>query len=232
MIGSMGHESRAALSMPGPARYGVAVLAVGIAWLLRTFLLTEAIDRSPFLAFGLAVLAAAVVGGFGPGLLATGLSCAIAVFFYLPPELALAVHDPFDGVQLGFFAAEGLVAATAGGLIRSAARDKPPRETVDRLAHLLERAEMARVEREGERPVGAGTSDGLVEPLTERELEVARLLVLGYSNTEIAAALFLSVNTVKTHLKNLYGKLGARTRTEAVARCLELQVLGDSAGPA
>jgi DNA-binding NarL/FixJ family response regulator len=191
--------------MPSRGRYAAALLAVGIAWLLRTLVLTQAIDRSPFLAFGLAVLAAALIGGFGPGLLATALSCAIAVFFYLPPELALAVHDPFDGVQLGFFVCEGLVAAAAGGLVRSAASGRPSPAHVDRLAHLLERA--------------------------EREIEIARLLVLGYSNEEIASAMYVSVNTVKTHLKNLYGKLAVRSRTEAVARCIELQLLSGPEEP-
>jgi DNA-binding CsgD family transcriptional regulator len=209
-------------SMPAPARYGAAIVAVGAAWLLRTLVLTEAIDRSPFLAFGLAVLASALIGGFGPGLLAMILSCAIAVFFYLPPELALAVHDPFDGVQLVFFIAEGLVAATAGGLVRLTASGRPSPAPVDRLARVLERAERARG---GTRPAA-----GLPEPLTERELEVARLLVMGHSNEEIAAAMFVSVNTVKTHLKNLYGKLAVRSRTEAVARCIELQLLSGPEG--
>jgi DNA-binding CsgD family transcriptional regulator len=209
--------------MPSRGRYAAALLAVGIAWLLRTLVLTQAIDRSPFLAFGLAVLAAALIGGFGPGLLATALSCAIAVFFYLPPELALAVHDPFDGVQLGFFVCEGLVAAAAGGLVRSAASGRPSPAHVDRLAHLLERAERARG---GTRPPAA-----LSEPLTEREIEIARILVLGYSNEEIASAMYVSVNTVKTHLKNLYGKLAVRSRTEAVARCIELQLLSGPEEP-
>jgi DNA-binding CsgD family transcriptional regulator len=198
-------------------RYGVAVVVVGAAWLLRSLVLTQAIDRSPFLAFGFAVLASALIGGFGPGLLAVVLSAIIAAFFYLPPELALAVHDPFDGVQLGFFVAEGLAAATAGGLAHRAAAPGGP-EASARLARLIERAERARggTARRPSRPI---------ESLTERELEVARLLALGYSNEEIAAALFVSVNTVKSHLKSLYGKLGARSRTEAVARCIEAQLL-------
>ena len=125
---------------PAWQRYAVAALAVGAAWLLRALVLTEAADRSPFLAFGLAVLVAAL-GGFGPGLFAMALSSAVAVFFYLPPELALTIHDPLDGLQLGFFMLEGVLAATAGGFIRRATVVRAHPSKPDRMAHLLDRAD-------------------------------------------------------------------------------------------
>jgi DNA-binding NarL/FixJ family response regulator len=53
--------------------------------------------------------------------------------------------------------------------------------------------------------------------LTEREMEVLRLLPRGLSNAEIAEELFVSPRTVQTHLTNLYGKLGVGGRAEAVA---------------
>jgi LuxR family maltose regulon positive regulatory protein len=59
---------------------------------------------------------------------------------------------------------------------------------------------------------------GLVEPLSERELEVLQLIAEGLSNPEIAARLFLSLNTVKGHTRSIYGKLGVHSRTQAVAR--------------
>jgi LuxR family maltose regulon positive regulatory protein len=65
----------------------------------------------------------------------------------------------------------------------------------------------------------------LVEPLSEREIEVLRLLVAGLSNREIAGKLVLSLGTVKTHIHNIYGKLGARNRAEAIARTRELELL-------
>lgn len=55
-----------------------------------------------------------------------------------------------------------------------------------------------------------------VEPLTDREREVLRLLAQGLSNKEIAQKLYLSVRTVEGHLANIYGKLHFRSRTEAV----------------
>ena len=65
----------------------------------------------------------------------------------------------------------------------------------------------------------------LIEPLTQRELEVLRLLVAGLSNREMASTLVLSLGTVKTHVHNIYGKLGVRNRAEAIARTRELALL-------
>jgi LuxR family maltose regulon positive regulatory protein len=65
----------------------------------------------------------------------------------------------------------------------------------------------------------------LVEPLTSRELDVLRLLAVGLSGPEIANTLIMSQNTVKTHLKNLYGKLGAHTRDEALQIARDLKLL-------
>lgn len=59
-----------------------------------------------------------------------------------------------------------------------------------------------------------------IRSLTERELGVARLVVDRHTNPEIAAELFLSVKTVETHLRNIFSKLGARSRAE-VARIVE-----------
>jgi LuxR family maltose regulon positive regulatory protein len=66
---------------------------------------------------------------------------------------------------------------------------------------------------------------GLIEPLTERELEVLRLLAAGRSNAEMAAELFVEQSTVKTHLIHLYSKLGVHSRTQAVARARALRLL-------
>ena len=65
----------------------------------------------------------------------------------------------------------------------------------------------------------------LGEPLSESELRVLRLLVDGRSLREVSKDLFLSLNTVKTHRRTIYRKLGVSTREEAVSRARELEVL-------
>jgi DNA-binding NarL/FixJ family response regulator len=65
----------------------------------------------------------------------------------------------------------------------------------------------------------------LVVPLSERELEVLRLLAEGSSNREIASALFLAEGTVKNHVTNVLGKLGARDRTQAALRARALGLI-------
>jgi LuxR family maltose regulon positive regulatory protein len=65
----------------------------------------------------------------------------------------------------------------------------------------------------------------LEEPLTERELDVLRLLAAGQSNPEIARVLYVEVNTVKTHVKHLYGKLGVHSRDQAIWRARELTLV-------
>ena len=67
--------------------------------------------------------------------------------------------------------------------------------------------------------------DGLVENLSERELEVLRLIANGLSNKKITEALFVSLSTVKTHLRNIYGKLNVHSRTEAIVRAKALGLL-------
>jgi LuxR family maltose regulon positive regulatory protein len=65
----------------------------------------------------------------------------------------------------------------------------------------------------------------LVEPLSERELDVLRLIAEGLTNQEIADRLVLSLRTVKWHAGNIYGKLGVKNRTQAVARARSLGIL-------
>jgi LuxR family transcriptional regulator, maltose regulon positive regulatory protein len=65
----------------------------------------------------------------------------------------------------------------------------------------------------------------LSEPLSERELEVLRLVASGRSNREIARELYVSLATVKTHINNTYRKLGANSRTRAVARARDLNLV-------
>jgi len=71
----------------------------------------------------------------------------------------------------------------------------------------------------------AAAPPGLVEPLTDRELEVLRLLAAGRSNQRIARDLVVALDTVKKHVTHILGKLGAANRTEAAARARQLGLI-------
>ena len=83
----------------------------------------------------------------------------------------------------------------------------------------------ARLERLERRLEGRSRAPVLADPLTEREVTVLRLLRSALSRREIAAALNLSENTIKTQIKSIYGKLGVSTRGEAIARGQQLGIL-------
>lgn len=68
-------------------------------------------------------------------------------------------------------------------------------------------------------------SQPLIDPLSERELEVLALIAQGLTNQEIGRRLYLSLNTVKVHTRNIYSKLGVNNRTQAVAQSRELGIL-------
>jgi LuxR family maltose regulon positive regulatory protein len=76
-----------------------------------------------------------------------------------------------------------------------------------------------------EREVKPSPSQPLIEPLSDREVEVLRLMAGGLSNPEIAAELYVAVSTIQTHCKNIYGKLGVHRRWDAVRRAQELGLI-------
>ena len=69
------------------------------------------------------------------------------------------------------------------------------------------------------------TAQALAEPLSEREFDVLKLLAAGLSNREIGENLYVGINTVKTHIRNIYGKLNVRSRTQAIAQAKKLNLL-------
>jgi DNA-binding NarL/FixJ family response regulator len=89
-----------------------------------------------------------------------------------------------------------------------------PSITVRLLSHVAERVAPA-----------ANASLTPAQPLTERELDVVRLIARGRTNTEIAQELFVSLSTVKTHLGNIHNKIGARNRVEVAAWAWESGVV-------
>jgi len=128
-----------------------------------------------------------------------------------------------------------LTLAEPGGFIRTFVDEGPP------MARLLYEAAtrgigpdyarrllVAFPEPEPEQPdpsKSQAPESAMIEPLSERELEVLQLIAEGLTNREIATRLFLSLNTVKGHTRNIYGKLGVNSRTQAVARARSLGIL-------
>ena len=72
---------------------------------------------------------------------------------------------------------------------------------------------------------GSAPERGLIEPLSARELDVLRLLATDLDGPEIARELIVSLNTVRTHTKHIYEKLGVNNRRAAVRRAKELDML-------
>jgi DNA-binding NarL/FixJ family response regulator len=73
--------------------------------------------------------------------------------------------------------------------------------------------------------VPSAQMEQLVEPLSERELEILALIARGHSNKEIASQLFIAEGTVKNHVTHILGKLGVRDRTQAALKARELGLL-------
>ncbi|MDM7999452.1 MAG: response regulator transcription factor [Dehalococcoidia bacterium] len=103
-------------------------------------------------------------------------------------------------------------------LLRRTVTSGASREYVQRLLAALPATDVAAASK--------GSSQGvLVEPLSDREMEVLRLVAAARSNRDIAEELCLAIGTVKKHVYNIYGKLGMRRRTEAVSRARELGLI-------
>ena len=131
---------------------------------------------------------------------------------------ALALSEPGGFVRI--FVDEG--SAMARLLSEVAARGIMPDYTARLLAAF--EAEEYKGE-EGSYPPPATPAQPLTEPLSQRELEVLRLVAKGLSNREIGERLFLAVDTVKGHNRRIFAKLMVRRRTEAVAKARSLGIL-------
>jgi LuxR family maltose regulon positive regulatory protein len=131
-------------------------------------------------------------------------------------EKALTLAEPEGFVQT--FVDEG--PAMAHLLYEALGRGMAP----EYVSRLLAAFPVAEAEPTGP-PLSQSQVSDLVEPLSEREIEVLQLIAEGLTNQKIAVRLFLSLNTVKGHTRNIYGKLGVHSRTQAVARARALGIL-------
>jgi LuxR family maltose regulon positive regulatory protein len=126
-------------------------------------------------------------------------------------ERALDLAEPEGYVRV--FAGEGQPIAK---LLSAMDRQRPGREYVRRLA------QAASGSQELPKP---GSRDDLIEPLTERELDVMRLLASDLDGPSIARQLVVSLATVRTHTRNVYAKLGVNNRRAAVRRAHQLKII-------
>lgn len=139
----------------------------------------------------------------------------------LPPTLILTTFDDTDVVL------DGVRAGASGFLLKdvsyeqlvSAIRAVAAGETV------FQPAVTERLLRAGERLRTSFDSLAAPDRLTEREIEVVRLMAGGYSNREIAHALSTAEGTIKNHVSNILSKFGVRDRTRAVLKALEAGLL-------
>lgn len=138
------------------------------------------------------------------------------------PDCRVIVLTTFDDDEMVF---DGLRAGAVGYLLKDA-----PSEKLAEAIRVAARgetflqpsvaakvvAEFARLTRKPLR-----SSNSVIEPLSERELEILRLITQGASNREIAGKLFLAEGTVKNHVTNILGKLAVRDRTQAALKAKE-----------
>ena len=179
-------------------RFGLAVAAA----LVAVGLVDSTADILPgggaFLLLLLPVMVVSLGLGVSAGLLTLGL-CALGAGLLVPLRGHPWLSDPAHLIRMALYLIEGaLVAILAVGLRATAkvADTRPPL-----------------------------TDDSELDPMTTRELEVLTLAAAGLKTDEIARQIFVSRNTVKTHLAHTYAKLGARNRAEAVSTALRIGVI-------
>ncbi|MBK8900576.1 MAG: AAA family ATPase [Anaerolineaceae bacterium] len=137
--------------------------------------------------------------------------------------LAHQAQGKKDGA--GQLLAEALALAEPGGFIRLFIDEGPP------MARLLSEVSVQGTTGYIDKLLAAfetgalSQTQPLVDPLSERELEILTLIAAGLKNKEIAGQLVISLNTVLYHAKNIYGKLGVNKRTQAVAKARELGLI-------
>ena len=130
-------------------------------------------------------------------------------------EQALNLTEPEGFFQI--FIDEGIAVATLLQKMQDIELGEKIKRYVNKLLAALKANQQA--------VPASATPQPLIEPLSQRELEVLQLIAEGLSNREISERLFLALNTVKGHNQRIFGKLQVQRRTEAVARARELGLL-------
>ena len=222
----------------------LAVLGVGV-WCIFILLVSVVfvIDRG-LANVGIVWVAILGIGVVAPILLMRQINRAIAAH----EESRRSFQGTKEKELLGALEERGMLTPTTAALRTSLTVDEASKmlDTLARDGHLelrMEEGVMAYALSEpGRQGLGKGTGSSsgaesgeapgrfvaqeqLEDPLSERELEVLSILASGKTNSEAARDLFVSVGTVKSHTGNIYRKLGARNRAEALNRARELGLI-------
>jgi LuxR family maltose regulon positive regulatory protein len=156
----------------------------------------------------------------------------------VPLERALMLAEPEGYVRI--FVDEGPPMAVLLARLHEHARKRPraalknvPLVYIEQILALLrgERVQEGISPATTSSPSAPAPARPLLDPLTQRELEVLRLIAAGLSNRAIAARLVLAVSTVKSYVNTIYSKLQVESRTQAVARASALHLLSESSDP-
>ena len=136
----------------------------------------------------------------------------------LPPTLLLTTFE--DDIAL----IQGVKAGARGYLLKGVSPETllEAIRTVAGGGSYLYAPLVSNLARDGIRESQHGDVAGILQPLTERELEILRLMASGIGNREIAAALALSEGTVKNHVSSIFSKLAVSDRTKAVLRAIAM----------
>ncbi len=149
----------------------------------------------------------------------------------VPLERALTLAEPEGYVRM--FVDEGQPMAVLLAKLHERSRKRPRAASTNvplAYINLLRAAVRGERVQEGTSPAAPSAptpTQPLLDPLTERELEVLRLIAAGLSNREIADRLVLALSTVKSYVNTIYSKLQVESRTQAVARARALHLLSE-----
>src|SRR5206468_5516677 len=142
------------------------------------------------------------------------------------PDCRVIVLTTFDDDEMVF---DGLRAGAIGYLLKDAPSEKLAEaiRVAARGETFLQPSVAAKVVAEFARlsRTTFGSGNSAIDPLSEREREILRLIAQGASNREIASALFLAEGTVKNHVSNILGKLKVRDRTQAALKAKDVGLI-------
>lgn len=223
------HSARAPLASPSAAPSAYEASGPEIRRFLDEYLVSEVLEREPDVVQRFLLQTALLDELSGPlveGLLLPEEGAAERVELLGGLPSGQAALEAFERRGLFLFQVEGRPGAYRyHRLFAAALRAQLERRLPERAAELARRGAVGPERADAPTRAEAREAGGLAEPLSEREREILVLVAAGKPNREVAERLVISESTVKSHIKHIFAKLGARNRTEAVAIARDLQII-------